>query len=80
MTTSPNVATASGLIDRSTTVCAVPRPPTGHTFVARARVPKPKWDRFGELAEDQDTDRSKVLNDFIDWYLRVPGAKLPKRP
>lgn len=35
------------------------------------------WDRFGNLAEP---DRSAVLRDFIRWYVREPGAKLPRRP
>jgi hypothetical protein len=25
-------------------------------------------------------DRAKVINALIRWYLRRPGAKLPKRP
>lgn len=27
-----------------------------------------------------DSDRAKALNQFIHWYLRRPGAKLPERP
>jgi hypothetical protein len=26
------------------------------------------------------TERSEVLRDLIDWFNRVPGATLPKRP
>jgi len=26
------------------------------------------------------TDRAKVINQFLRWYLHRPGAKLPKRP
>ena len=64
----------------SVTVPDVPRPPTGQTFVARARVPLPRWDRFDAATQEQGTDRSKVINEFIAWYNREPGAKLPKRP
>lgn len=65
---------------RSDTVSTVPRPATGKTFVARARVPREKWERLEEAAESMGTDRSKLINEFADWYLRVRGAKLPERP
>jgi hypothetical protein len=58
----------------------VPRPATGETFVARQRVPLEKWNRLGRAAASQGTDRSKVINELIDWYLRERGAKLPERP
>lgn len=64
----------------SVTVPTVPRPATGKTFVARARVPLAKWERFGVLAAEAGTDRSKLINEFIDWYLRERGAVLPQRP
>lgn len=67
-------------INRSVTVTCVARPPTGHTFVARARVPKDRWDRFETNTAQVGSDRSKVLNEFIAWYNREAGAKLPKRP
>lgn len=35
------------------------------------------WRLFGEVAQP---DRSAVLRDFIRWYVRLPGAQLPKRP
>jgi hypothetical protein len=35
------------------------------------------WERFGEAAEP---DRSAVLRDFVRWYVREPGAKMPRRP
>jgi hypothetical protein len=35
------------------------------------------WERFGDLAEP---DRSAVLRDFVRWYVREPGAKMPRRP
>ena len=80
MTPPMPVATASGPTRRSITVRVVPRPPTGHTFIARIRVAWNKWDDFGKRAEAQGTDRSKVVNAFIDWYMHVPGAKRPQRP
>lgn len=34
------------------------------------------WKRFGKAAGDRTT----VTRALYAWYLRVPGAKLPKRP
>lgn len=48
--------------------------------VQRFRAEQDEWDRFGEVTTTQGTDRSKVLRQLIAWYLRIPGAKLPKRP
>ena len=31
-------------------------------------------------ANREGTDRAKVINQFLRWYLRRPGAKLPERP
>ena len=44
------------------------------------RVEEALWNRFGVVATNQGTDRSALLREFIAWYLRTPGAKLPKRP
>jgi hypothetical protein len=35
------------------------------------------WRAFGEVAEP---DRSAVVREFIRWYVREPGAKMPHRP
>lgn len=64
----------------SDSVPDVGRPPTGETFIARQRVERRKWDRFLVAAQEQGTDGSKAVNEFIDWYLRERGAKLPERP
>ncbi len=56
----------------------MPRPATGETFIARVRVKLDKWQRFSAATAVQGTDRSKVLNDLIDWYLRDRVA--PERP
>lgn len=42
------------------------------------RIDRDVWTEFGEAAGPKN--RSAVLREFIDWYLRRPGAKLPKRP
>lgn len=44
------------------------------------RIDREVWAKFGDATAAMDTDRSKTLREFVDWYLRRPGAKLPKRP
>jgi hypothetical protein len=44
------------------------------------RVPKERWDKAAEKAEKAGTDRTKVTNDLLAWYVKEDGAKLPKRP
>lgn len=58
----------------------MPRPATGKTFIARARVDRRKWNRFAAATRVQGSDNSKVLNELIDWYLRERGGVLPERP
>jgi hypothetical protein len=50
-------------------------PTTGRNI----RIRDDRWERFGELAPKKP-GRSELINDFIAWYVREPGAKLPKRP
>jgi hypothetical protein len=49
------------------------------TPISRFRIDAETWRAFGE-AVPTATDRSAVLRAFIAWYLRQPGARLPKRP
>jgi hypothetical protein len=41
------------------------------------RIGEPLWRDFGVIASP---DRSAVLRDFIRWYVREPGVKMPQRP
>ncbi len=43
-------------------------------------VPQVRWDAFREVATALGTDRSKLLNTVMAWYLREPNAVLPRRP
>lgn len=47
-----------------------------HTTNRVIRVPDKDWTELGEVAES----RAEVIREFIAWYLRRPGAKLPERP
>ncbi len=55
----------------------VARPRTGITPVRTLRVPDPDWSDFHQLT---GRELAGVIHQFIRWYLRRPGAKLPTRP
>jgi hypothetical protein len=49
------------------------------------RIPSAaEWDPFLDAAKvihpEGRSPRAKVLREFIRWYMRRPGAALPKRP
>lgn len=48
------------------------------------RAAADEWEPFGDAARSQHPEgrspRSRVLRDFMRWYMRRPGAKLPERP
>lgn len=39
-----------------------------------------EWYEFDTAAKSMDTERAALIREFIAWYLRKPGAKLPARP
>lgn len=49
------------------------QPKTKHRTI---RIDDTLWDAYGELVDD----RTAVIRDFLRWYVREPGVKLPKRP
>lgn len=55
----------------------VARPKTGETPVRTTRVPSPDWEDFHALAGRK---LAIAVWQFVRWYLRKPGAKLPDRP
>lgn len=46
------------------------------------RIAADKWQAFGDAAQrlDPPADRAELLRQFIDWFTRQKGAKLPARP
>ena len=44
------------------------------------RIEDERWVPFGENAGRVGQDRTSLLNEFVAWFNREPGAKLPKRP
>ena len=53
------------------------KPKTQHRSV---RIDDPEWNDAEQATRRMGTDRAKIINQFIRWYLRRPGAKLPERP
>jgi len=41
-------------------------------------MPSDLWKTFGKLVGSRN--RSELLRQFVAWYVREPGAKLPERP
>lgn len=46
---------------------------------AGMRVDGPEWEGLKAAADYKRSDRSKLLLQFIDWYLYRPGCTLPDR-
>jgi hypothetical protein len=38
------------------------------------------WEDLKTATASVDSDRGTVIKELVSWYLRRPGAKLPKRP
>lgn len=66
--------------DRHDTVTTVTGRSGRGTARQTIRVDEALWEHFGAGAEQMGADRSAVLREFIRWYVREPGAKMPKRP
>ena len=50
------------------------------TPARQMRISDEDWSDFESAAASRETDRATLVREFIAWYLRRPGAKLPKRP
>jgi hypothetical protein len=46
------------------------------TPIRTIRIDDDLWEAFGAAT----ADRSAALRDFIRWYTRQPGTRLPRRP
>ena len=53
---------------------------TGITPKRSLRVPDELWDDLTAAADSEDRDVATLTRDFYAWWLRRPGAKLPRRP
>jgi len=59
---------------------SVARPKTGETPIQHVRAPKDEWDVYKDVAKLVGSDASKITREFVRWFTRRPGAKLPTRP
>lgn len=50
------------------------------TTTKNIRIDDQVWSAAGVAAQQDGTDRSALVREFFNWYLRVPGAELPTRP
>lgn len=59
-------------------------PDTNYDTPRRFRAPDDEWDGFEEATRAMHPEgrspRGRVLREFMRWYMRRPGAKLPDRP
>lgn len=51
-----------------------------YRHLAKVRILTSDWVLFGQAAKVAGTNRSALLLEFMRWYLRKPGARLPERP
>lgn len=57
-------------------VATTPRKTPQRTLV----VEPSDWDELQVAAKAVGSDRATVLRQFIKWYIRRPGARMPQRP
>jgi hypothetical protein len=57
-------------------VAATPRKTPQRTLV----VDPDEWNDLATAAKAAGSERAQVLRQFIKWYIRRPGARLPQRP
>ncbi len=53
---------------------------TGGTPSRAIRIADDLWKAAGDATRSARTDRTTVVREFLAWYIRRPGAQLPKRP
>lgn len=56
------------------------RPATGITPKRGIRIPDETWLPAVERARGKGTSTGELCREFLEWWLRKPDAKLPKRP
>lgn len=44
------------------------------------RLEQNLWDKLEPAARTAGYDRTGLIRQFVRWYLRIPGARLPQRP
>lgn len=61
-----------------------PEPNDKYDTPRKFRAPADEWEPFGDATKAMHptgrSPRTRVIREFVRWYLRRPGAKLPERP
>ncbi|BBB01115.1 hypothetical protein RVR_8371 [Actinacidiphila reveromycinica] len=61
-----------------------PEPETSYDTQRKFRAPDDEWEPFEAATKavhpEGRSPRGRVIREFIRWYLRRPGARLPERP
>lgn len=57
-----------------------PRGQGENTPPRQVRVEDELWQPAEQAAKRAGTTRAAVIRQFLAWYLRQPGARLPERP
>jgi hypothetical protein len=55
-------------------------PKATHTPPRQMRIPDDEWLPFDDATKSAGLARAEAVREFIRWYLRRPGAKMPNRP
>lgn len=55
-------------------------PEDNSTPLRAMRIPDERWAAADRAARRLGTDRTKLVNQFLAWFTREPGAKPVKRP
>jgi hypothetical protein len=63
----------------SAKIAPVPNP-ENFTPIRSIRISAAKWEVAKKKAAEQGKSMSDLFREFLDWWLRTPGAKLPTRP
>lgn len=64
---------------RPVTVLSVPKSRRA-TPPRSTQIDDAPWARFGDVAKALGMSRAALMRDLVLWFIRWPGAKLPKRP
>lgn len=60
-------------------IAPVPNP-ENFTPIRSIRIAAATWNVAKAKAREQGKSMSELIREFLDWWLRTPGAKLPTRP
>lgn len=57
-----------------------PRGQGAPTPPRQIRVDDHTWKTAEVVTTEAGTDRATIIREFLKWYIREPGARLPERP